>query len=48
MRMDEMDARWHALSEEVMTGMRDWRVQHPTHRPTPAMRGTWASDLSRN
>ena len=29
MRIEELDARWHALSEEVMTGMKDWRMQHP-------------------
>jgi hypothetical protein len=23
------EQRWAALSEEVLTGMRDWRVQHP-------------------
>jgi hypothetical protein len=23
------ERRWAALSEEVLTGMRDWRVQHP-------------------
>ena len=30
MRFEDLDARWHALSEEVMSGMKDWRVQHPT------------------
>ena len=25
----EMEARWRALSEEVFTGMAEWRVQHP-------------------
>jgi hypothetical protein len=29
MRMEDLDARWHALSEAVMTGMKDWRMQHP-------------------
>ena len=29
MRIEDLDARWQALSEEVMTGMKDWRVQHP-------------------
>jgi YgiT-type zinc finger domain-containing protein len=24
-----MDARWRALIEEVLTGMRDWRTAHP-------------------
>lgn len=25
----EMEARWRTLSEEVFTGMAEWRVQHP-------------------
>lgn len=25
----EVEARWRALSEEVITGMAAWRVQHP-------------------
>jgi ribosomal protein S27AE len=25
----EFDAKWHELAEEVMTGMKEWRVQHP-------------------
>lgn len=25
----EMEARWRELSEEVFTGMAEWRVQHP-------------------
>ena len=25
----EIDARWQEEAEEVMTGVRDWRVQHP-------------------
>ena len=25
----EIDARWQDEAEEVMTGVRDWRVQHP-------------------
>ncbi len=25
----EFDQRWNALAEDVMTGMADWRVQHP-------------------
>ena len=29
MRIEDLDARWPMLSEEVMTGMRDWRAQHP-------------------
>jgi YgiT-type zinc finger domain-containing protein len=27
--LDELEARWHQLSDEVITGMKDWRVQHP-------------------
>lgn len=26
---EEMETRWRALSEEVFTGMAEWRVQHP-------------------
>ena len=26
----DFETLWHKLSEEVMTGMREWRVQHPT------------------
>lgn len=29
MRLDDLDARWHALTEEVVTGMKEWRLQHP-------------------
>jgi hypothetical protein len=29
MHLEELDARWHAMSEEVLTGMKDWRAQHP-------------------
>jgi NADH pyrophosphatase NudC (nudix superfamily) len=29
MRIEDLDARWHEFAEEVMTGMREWRVQHP-------------------
>lgn len=25
----DFESLWHKLSEEVMTGMREWRVQHP-------------------
>lgn len=25
----EIDARWHELAEEAMTGMREWRLAHP-------------------
>jgi hypothetical protein len=24
-----MDRTWHALSEEVLTGMKEWRLAHP-------------------
>ncbi len=29
MRIEDLEARWHELSEEVMTGMKEWRLQHP-------------------
>jgi NADH pyrophosphatase NudC (nudix superfamily) len=29
MRMEDMDTRWHELAEDVMTGMKEWRTQHP-------------------
>ncbi len=29
MRIEDLDARWHELSEDVISGMKDWRVQHP-------------------
>jgi hypothetical protein len=29
MRIEDLDARWHQLAEEVMTGMKEWRIQHP-------------------
>lgn len=25
----ELEARWHQLTEEVVTGMKEWRLQHP-------------------
>ena len=25
----DFDARWRALSEEVLSGMKEWRMQHP-------------------
>jgi hypothetical protein len=28
MRRD-FDAKWHELAEEVMSGMKEWRIQHP-------------------
>jgi YgiT-type zinc finger domain-containing protein len=27
--MQEIDQNWQELSEEVLVGMKDWRVQHP-------------------
>jgi hypothetical protein len=27
--MDSFEGKWAALSEEVLSGMRDWRAQHP-------------------
>ncbi len=29
MRIEDLDGRWHELAEEVMTGMKEWRLQHP-------------------
>lgn len=29
MRTDRFDARWRDLSAEAVTGMAEWRVQHP-------------------
>jgi ribosomal protein S27AE len=29
MQIEDLDARWHELSEEVITGMKEWRQQHP-------------------
>ncbi len=26
---DDFDAHWHELAEEVMSGMKEWRLQHP-------------------
>jgi len=26
---DDFDAQWEALAEEVLTGMKEWRLQHP-------------------
>jgi hypothetical protein len=41
----EGEARWRALSEEVITGMAEWRVQHPraTLSEIPAPQQTPAS-----
>jgi len=29
MRIEDLDTRWHELTEEVITGMKEWRLQHP-------------------
>jgi hypothetical protein len=29
MNPKEFDQRWNELAEDVMTGMKEWRVQHP-------------------
>ncbi len=29
MHIEELDGRWHALTEEVIAGMKEWRLQHP-------------------
>ena len=29
MRIEDLDTRWHELTEEVMTGMKEWRLHHP-------------------
>ena len=29
MKPKDMGASWHELSEEVLTGMQEWRLQHP-------------------
>ena len=29
MRIEDLDARWHQVAEDVMTGMKEWRIQHP-------------------
>ena len=26
---DDFDAHWHVLAEEVISGMKEWRLQHP-------------------
>jgi predicted RNA-binding Zn-ribbon protein involved in translation (DUF1610 family) len=26
---DDFDTRWHELAEEVISGMKEWRLQHP-------------------
>lgn len=27
---EELDTRWHELAEEVLLGIKEWRLQHPT------------------
>ena len=29
MRTEDLDARWHQVAEDVMTGMKEWRIAHP-------------------
>lgn len=29
---DDFDAKWHEMAEEVLTGMKEWRLQHPKAR----------------
>jgi phage host-nuclease inhibitor protein Gam len=29
MHIEDLDGRWHELAEDVMTGMKEWRMQHP-------------------
>jgi len=29
MRIEDLDTHWHELAGEVMTGMKEWRLQHP-------------------
>jgi hypothetical protein len=29
MHIEDLDARWHKLADEVMTGMKEGRMQHP-------------------
>jgi NADH pyrophosphatase NudC (nudix superfamily) len=29
MRLEDLDARWHELAEDVISGMKEWRQQHP-------------------
>jgi hypothetical protein len=30
MERDHFDLRWWSLAQEVLTGMKEWRLQHPT------------------
>ncbi len=29
MKWEDVDAQWHQLTDEVITGMKEWRMQHP-------------------
>jgi hypothetical protein len=29
MEMADFDEKWEEMAEEVLTGMKEWRVQHP-------------------
>jgi NADH pyrophosphatase NudC (nudix superfamily) len=29
MRIEDLDAQWHELAEDVISGMKEWRLQHP-------------------
>ncbi len=29
MQWDDVDKQWHQLTDEVITGMKEWRMQHP-------------------
>jgi hypothetical protein len=29
MRIEDVDAHWHELAEDVISGMKEWRLQHP-------------------
>jgi NADH pyrophosphatase NudC (nudix superfamily) len=29
MRIEDLDAHWHELAEDVISGMKEWRLQHP-------------------
>jgi hypothetical protein len=26
---EDFDAQWHELAEDVLTGMKEWRLRHP-------------------
>ncbi len=29
MQWEDVDAQWHKLTDEVITGMKEWRMRHP-------------------